>query len=68
MGVSEGNFPNMYFARELNDAGKERYVNDLLKSMFVAATRTKGDLYLTYSTHNAFGYAMAPSRFISTIK
>ena len=67
MGASEGNFPNMYFARELNDAGKEKYVNDLLKSMFVAATRTKGDLYLTYSTHNAFGYAMAPSRFLRSL-
>ena len=64
MGLSEGNFPNMWFARELNDAGKAKFANDLLKSMFVAVTRTKGDLYLTYSTHNAYGYSQAPSRFL----
>lgn len=68
MGLSEGNFPNMWFARELNDAGKAKYANDLLKSMFVAATRTKGDLYLTYSSKNAYGYSQAPSRFLKGIK
>ena len=68
MGVSEGNFPNMWFAREKNDAGKAAYVNDLLKSMFVAATRTKGDLFLTYSSKNAYGYNQAPSRFLYGIK
>ena len=68
MGLSEGNFPNMWFARDLNDAGKAKFANDLLKSMFVAATRTKGDLFLTYSTHNAYGYSQEPSRFIRSLR
>ena len=68
MGLSEGNFPNMWFARDLNEAGKEKFLNDLLKAMFVAATRTMGDLYLTYSTHNVRGYSEAPSRFLRGIK
>jgi DNA helicase-2/ATP-dependent DNA helicase PcrA len=68
MGLSEGNFPNMYWARDLNKEGQDKYVNDLLKSMFVAATRTQGDLYLTYSAHNAYGYAQAPSRFLRSLK
>ena len=68
MGLSEGNFPNMWFARDKDDHGKSVYLNDLLKSMFVAATRTKGDLYLTYAQKNQWGYAQMPSRFISAIR
>ena len=67
MGLSEGNFPNMWFARDKDEHGKAIYLNELLKAMFVAATRTKGDLYLTYSRKNPWGYAQLPSRFINTI-
>ena len=41
MGLSEGNFPNMWFVREKDERGQAVYVNDLLKAMFVAATRTE---------------------------
>ena len=68
MGLSEGNFPNMWFAREKDDHGKAVYLNDLLKSMFVAATRTKGDLYLTYAQKNQWGYAQMPSRFLRSLR
>ena len=68
MGLSEGNFPNMWFAREKDDHGKAVYLNDLLKSMFVAATRSKGDLYLTYARKNKYGYSQMPSRFLQAIK
>ncbi len=68
MGLSEGNFPNMWFAREFLDPEKDKYANDLLKSMFVAATRTMGDLYLTYSKHNKFGYSQMPSRFLRSLR
>ena len=68
MGLSEGNFPNMWFARDKDDQGKAAYLNDLLKSMFVAATRTKGDLYLTYSQKNQWGYAQMPSRFLRSVQ
>lgn len=68
MGLSEGNFPNMWFARNMDERGKTAFLNDLLKSMFVAATRTKGDLYLTYAERNKFGYSQMPSRFIRSIR
>lgn len=68
MGLSDGNFPNMWFARDKDDHGKAVYLNDLLKSMFVAATRTKGDLYLTYAQKNQWGYAQMPSRFLNTLR
>ena len=68
MGLSEGNFPNMWFARDLDEEGKAAFLNDLLKSMFVAATRTSGNLYLTYSRQNAWGYSQMPSRFLRGAK
>lgn len=61
MGLSEGNFPSMWFAKN------ERGVNGYLKSMFVAATRTKGDLYLTYAQKNPWGHSKVPSRFLWTL-
>lgn len=64
MGLSEGNFPNMWFVRDKDDDEKDAFLNDLLKSMYVGATRTKGNLYLTYSQLNAWGYTQMPSRFI----
>ena len=68
MGLSEGNFPNMWFARDMDEEGKSAFLNDLLKSMFVAATRTSGNLFLTYSRQNAWGYSQMPSRFLRGAK
>ena len=68
MGLSEGNFPNMWFARNKDEHGKAYYLNDLLKSMFVAATRTKGDLYLTFAQKNPWGYTQMPSRFLNSLQ
>lgn len=68
MGLSEGNFPNMWFAKDMSEPDKDRYLNDLLKSMFVAATRTKGDLYLTYAQKNQWGYSQMPSRFLRALR
>ena len=67
MGLAEGNFPNMWFAKDMDEHGKAVYLNDLLKAMFVAATRTKGDLYLTYSKKNPRGYSQIPSRFLNSL-
>ena len=67
MGLSEKNFPNMWFARDMNEQETALFLNDLLKSMFVAATRTKGDLYLTYAQKNQWGFAQMPSRFLRTL-
>ena len=68
MGLSEKNFPNMWFARDMNEQETALFLNDLLKSMFVAATRTKGDLYLTYAQKNQWGFAQMPSRFLNTLR
>lgn len=67
MGMSDENFPNPYFARDLDKQGQSKYFNDSLKSMYVAATRTKGNLFLTYSEVNSYGYHQTPSRFLMTL-
>lgn len=68
MGMSDGNFPNPYWARELDEQGQIKYFNDCLKSMYVAATRTKENLFLSYSEQNAYGYRQTPSRYLRTLK
>ena len=67
MGMSDENFPNMWFAKDKDEHGKAVYVNDLRKAMFVAATRTKGDLYLTYAMRNVRGFSQSPSRFLPSL-
>ena len=68
MGMSDENFPNPYFARDLDKQGKRKYFNDSLKLMYVAATRTKEHLFLTYSEDNSYGYSQTPSRFLRALK
>ena len=68
MGMSDENFPNPYFARNLDKQKLTRYFNDALKLMYVAATRTKENLFLTYSEDNSYGYSQTPSRFLRTLK
>ncbi len=67
MGMSDENFPNPYFARDLDKQGQSKYFNDSLKSMYVAATRTKENLFLTYSEANSYGYHQTPSRFLMNL-
>lgn len=68
MGMSDGNFPNPYWARELDESGQIKYFNDCQKSMYVAATRTKENLFLTYSIKKAHRYDQIPSRYLRTLK
>ena len=68
MGMSENNFPNTWFDRDKTLEEQKKSLNDAWKAMFVAATRTKGDLYLTYSTRNVYNYNMAPSRFLQSAR
>lgn len=67
MGMSEGNFPNTWFDRDRSPDEQKKSLNDAWKAMFVAATRTKGNLYLTYSTHDVRGFPKKPSRFINSL-
>ena len=64
MGMSEGHFPNTWFDRDKSDAEKAKSLNESRKAMFVAATRTEGNLYLTYSMRGPKGHPSSPSRFL----
>ncbi len=68
MGLSDGNFPNPWFDRDKSDEEKAKSLNNSLKAMFVAATRTKGDLYLTYSQKNQWNFDQIPSRFLHSLR
>ena len=68
VGLCEGNFPNDYFARGLSAPEKEGYFNSEWKKAYVAATRAKESLTLTWpSTISRKGYSFqkSPSRFIA---
>ncbi len=64
MGLFEGNFPNAWFVRNDTDEKKAKYFNESMKAMYVAATRTKESLYLSYPEQNQYGYGVTPSRYI----
>ncbi len=74
-GMSEGIFPNPYFCDDKHSAEKtqENY-NDELKNLFVAVTRTKKNLYMTYPRvkivkkgMNVYRFDMSKSRFIKNL-
>lgn len=64
MGMSDENFPNPWFAREKSEEDQIKYYNDALKSMYVAATRTRENLFLSYSEVGPYGYRQSPSRYL----
>ena len=68
MGLCEGNFPNPYFCKDKPDAEKEAFFNNEWKKMYVAATRAKRSLVLTYASsirRKGFSFVKSPSRFIA---
>ncbi len=70
MGLCEGNFPNPYFCKDMPDSGKEEFFNNEWKKMYVAATRAKRSLILTYSStikRKGYSFKKQESRFISNI-
>lgn len=64
VGLSEGIFPNEWFVRNDTEEKKAKYFNESMKAMYVAATRTKESLYLSYPDYNQYGYRVIPSRYI----
>lgn len=67
MGLSESNFPNPYFCRKMNLEEQRKYYSDELKKMYVAATRARESLVLTYSrsiTRKGYTFRTKPSRFL----
>ena len=67
MGLCEGNFPNPYFCTAKTPEGIDEFFNAERKKMYVASTRAKESLCLTYATHikrKGFTFRKEPSRFI----
>ena len=67
VGLCEGNFPNDYFCRGMSKLGQEAFFNGELKKMYVASTRARKSLTITYPTsisRKGYKFQKAPSRFI----
>lgn len=68
MGLCEGNFPNPYFCDSEDPQKMEEFLNAEWKKMYVASTRAKENLHLTYSSsivRKGYTFRKGPSRFIS---
>ncbi|MBO7351914.1 MAG: ATP-dependent helicase, partial [Candidatus Methanomethylophilaceae archaeon] len=68
MGLCEGNFPNPFFCQNLSPQEQQEFFNNEWKKMYVAATRARKNLYLTYSANikrKGYSFHKAPSRFIT---
>ena len=67
MGLCEGNFPNPYFCKSLPPKEQEEFFNSEWKKMYVASTRARKRLCLTYSssiTRKGYTFQKDPSRFL----
>lgn len=68
MGLCEGIFPNPYFCSAKTEEGVAEFINGELKKMYVACTRAKESLCLSYATsikRKGYTFRKVPSRFIS---
>jgi DNA helicase-2/ATP-dependent DNA helicase PcrA len=69
MGLEEGQFPNPYFCKDKSPDEVEEFFNGEWKKMYVASTRARESLVLSYATiitRKGFSFRKAPSRFINT--
>ncbi len=67
MGLCEGNFPNPYFCKSLPPDKQQEFFNSDWKKMYVAATRARKRLFLTYPssiTRKGYTFRKDPSRFL----
>lgn len=70
LGLCEGNFPNDYFCAGLSELERLTFFNGEWKKMYVASTRAKEHLVLTYPVsiiRKRFTFQKSPSRFISNL-
>ena len=70
MGLCEGNFPNSYFCKDKPVEEQQVFFNNEWKKMYVAATRSRLSLTLTYAStikRKGYSFSKAPSRFITGI-
>ena len=69
MGLCEGNFPNPYFCKSLPADEQEEFFNAEWKKMYVAATRARKSLCLSYPKvihRKGYSFRKEPSRFLSS--
>jgi Superfamily I DNA and RNA helicases len=69
MGLCEGNFPNPYFCKAKSPQEEDEFFNNEWKKMYVASTRARESLVLSYATvitRKGFTFRKDPSRFINT--
>ena len=67
MGLCEGNFPNDFFCKGLSPIAREAFFNGEWKKMYVASTRARESLTLTYPAvikRKGYTFRKDPSRFI----
>lgn len=67
VGLCEGVFPNDYFCRGLSKSAQEEYFNEEWKKMYVASTRARVSLTLTFPANisrKGYNFQKTPSRFI----
>lgn len=70
MGLCEGGFPNPFFAKGLSTEQQEAFFNAEWKKMYVAATRARKGLHLSYPRsiyRNGFAIPKNPSRFVTNL-
>lgn len=70
MGLCEGNFPNDYFCKGLSAAEREAFFNGEWKKMYVASTRARESLTLTYPAvikRKGYTFQKEASRFIANL-
>ena len=67
LGLSEGCFPNPKYAGDTK-VKQDRFFSDEAKKMYVAASRAKNNLFLSFSIMTPWGTLKRPSRFILSLK
>jgi DNA helicase-2/ATP-dependent DNA helicase PcrA len=67
LGLSEGCFPNPRYAGDTKEK-QDKFYSDEGKKMYVAASRAKCNLFLSYSAMTPWGTLQRPSRFILSQK
>lgn len=71
MGLCEGNFPNPYFCQGTTPDEQMEFYNNEWKKMYVASTRAKRSLYLSFPTtisRKGYIFHKLPSRFIQNVR
>ncbi len=70
MGLCEGNFPNEFFCKGLSAPEQEAFINGEWKKMYVASTRARESLTLTYPAvikRKGYTFQKEPSRFLENL-